>query len=306
MAALSSRSEASWALLVVPPLLLAVMAGAVAFKAGLVGGAPDGLLFGAPQTIVVEPRTFSYRAPGEYTRGGVAVDGPMLTVSVTRPLTIMKYQVSKGEYARCVADGACAAPEPEFPMPGQDDIPVTGVNFDDARAYAAWFSRQTGELWTLPTDEQLAFAAGSRFPDDALGTDGSSSAKRADRWLETYRRETARGVGRAPVPKPLGQFGENEFGLSDFAGNVWEWTSTCYRRIALDQNNPTALDDTSSCGVQLVAGDHRAAMVFFVRNPKGGGCAVGTPPDNLGFRLVKDTRWYAPLLVALRERGLLP
>jgi len=304
MATASSRPDASWALLVVPPLLLALMAGGLAFKAGFVGGAPDGLLSGAPQTIVVEPRTFSYRAPGEYTRDGYAVDGPMLTVSVTRPLTIMKYQVSKGDYARCVADGACAAPEPEFPMSGQDEVPVTGVNFDDARVYAAWLSRQTGEVWTVPTDEQLAFAAGSRFPDDALGTD-SGSTNRADRWLETYRRETARNVARAPVPKPLGQFGENEFGLSDFAGNVWEWTTTCYRRIALDRIEPS-LDDTSSCGVQLVAGQHRAAMVFFVRNPKGGGCAVGAPPDNLGFRLVKDTRWYAPLLAALRDRGILP
>ena len=159
MATASSRPDASWALLVVPPLLLALMAGGLAFKAGFVGGAPDGLLSGAPQTIVVEPRTFSYRAPGEYTRDGYAVDGPMLTVSVTRPLTIMKYQVSKGDYARCVADGACAAPEPEFPMSGQDEVPVTGVNFDDARAYAAWLSRQTGEVWTVPTDEQLAFAA---------------------------------------------------------------------------------------------------------------------------------------------------
>lgn len=301
MAAYTFRSDASWALVVVPPLLLALMFGALELKAGL-SGKPDGIHVRTPQTIVITPRTFSYRASGEYTRGGYAVDGPMLTVSVTQPLTIMKYQVSKGDYARCVADGACAAPEPEFSIPGEDNVPVTGVNFDDARAYAAWFSRQTGEVWTLPTDEQLAFAAGSRFPDEALGT-LIGSTNRADRWLETYRRETARNAARDPVPKPLGHHGENEYGLADFASNVWEWTTTCYRRAALDRNAQDPVD-TSFCGVQLVGGQHRAAMVFFVRNPKGGGCAVGAPPDNLGFRLVKDTRWYAPLLSALQYRGL--
>ena len=307
MAAPYARPDASWALIVIPPLLLAMIAGLTAgvfaIKAGFLDGTPDAPIVSAPQTIVVAPRTFSYRAPGEYTRGGYPVDGPMLTVSVERPLTIMKYQVSKGDYARCVADGACPAPEPEFSTPGEDDVPATGVSFDDARAYAAWLSRETGESWRLPTDEELAFAAGSRFPDDALGT-GAGSSNPADRWLERYRRETARNAVRDAVPKPLGQFGENEFGLSDFAGNVWEWTTTCFHRINLDRAEPSP-GDTSSCGIQMVAGQHRAAMVFFVRNPKGGGCAVGAPPDNLGFRLVNDTRWYTPLLGLLRGKGLL-
>lgn len=307
MAARYARTDAS-ALLIIPPLLVAMAAGLTAgmfaIKTGFVGGSPDAVIVSPPQTIVVAPRTFSYRAPGEYTRGGYPVDAPMLTVSVERPLAIMKHQVSKGEYARCVADGACPAPEPEYATPGRDDVPATGVSFDDARAYAAWLSRETGERWRLPTDQELAFAAGSRFPDDALGGAGAGTSNPADRWIESYRRETARGVARDAVPKPLGQFGENELGLSDFGGNVWEWTSTCFHRINLDRGEPN-VGDTSSCGIQMVAGQHRAAMVFFVRNPKGGGCAVGAPPDNLGFRLVQDTQWYEPLLSVLRTTGLL-
>jgi formylglycine-generating enzyme required for sulfatase activity len=309
MATPYARSDALSALVVIPPLLLAMgaglTAGLFAMKAGFFGGSTPEAPFAtsAPQTIVVAPRTVSYRAPGEYTRGGYPVDAPMRTVSIERPLTIMKHQVSKGEYARCVAQGACPAPEPEFSTPGQDDVPATGVSFADARAYAAWLSRETGETWRLPTDEELVFAAGSRFPDEALG-DAAGSTNRADRWLETYRRETSRGAGRDGVPKSLGQFGENELGLSDFGGNVWEWTTTCFHRVNLDRAGPN-LDDTSSCGIQMVAGQHRAAMVYFVRNPKGGGCAVGAPPDNLGFRLVKDTPWYEPLLRPLRKTHLI-
>lgn len=294
MASLLSRPDATLALIAAPSLLVALIAGGLALKSGVVDHAPDGIAVGTPETVMVAPRTYNYRPPGEYTRDGYAVDGPLLTISVASPLTIMKYQVSESDYARCVAEGACAGPEPEYTPTGEANLPATGVSYEDAQAYAEWLSWQTGEAWRLPTDAELAFAAGSRFPDDALGTE---SANPALRWLEKYRRETARSAVRDPVPKPVGHFGENEFGLGDFGGNVWEWTTTCYRRVVAGAAEQA---DTSPCGVLFVSGEHRAAMVSFIRNPKGGGCAVGAPPENLGFRLVKDGRWYEPLLKAFR------
>ncbi|CAN1724871.1 Accessory protein for dissimilatory nitrite reduction [Hyphomicrobium sp. 1Nfss2.1] len=294
MASLLSRPDATLALIAAPSLLVVLIAGGLALRSGVINHASEGVAVSTPETVTVASRTYNYRAPGEYTRDGYAVDAPLLAISGTPSLTIMKYQVSRGEYDRCVADGACPQPEPEHLPSGKVDVPVTGVSLEDAQAYANWLSRQTGEAWRLPTDSELAFAAGSRFPDDALGTDSPNPAVR---WLERYRRETARGAARDPVPKQRGHFGENEFGLADFGGNVWEWTTTCYRRVIA---GATEQADTSPCGVQFVSGEHRAAMVSFIRNPKGGGCAVGAPPENLGFRLVKDGRWYEPLLKAFR------
>ena len=43
-----------------------------------------------------------------------------------------------------------------------------------------------------------------------------------------------------------------------------------------------------NCGVHVVEGFHRTYMSNFIRDGKSGGCAVGTPPDNLGFRLVRE------------------
>jgi hypothetical protein len=45
---------------------------------------------------------------------------------------------------------------------------------------------------------------------------------------------------------------------------------------------------TENCGVRVIEGRHRSYMTEFIRDPKSGGCAVGTPPDNLGFRLVRE------------------
>ena len=302
MAALTSKPLIPWTSLALPAILLAALATTVAVKADLVGAAPAGPVLDEPLTVEIAPRSFDYRDSGEFFRNGFAVDGPVRSVTVRRPLTIMKFQVTAADYGRCVADGACPPAEPGFAPGDATTTPVTGVSYDDAVAYAGWLSARTGEVWTLPTDRDLAFAAGTRFPDDALGVD-IDSTNPADRWLADYRREAARKASRDPVPQTLGRFGENEYGFADFAGNVWEWTGTCNRRVNLDRKGEV-LNDVSSCGIYVASDKHRAAMSSFVRNPKGGGCAVGVPPDNVGFRLVKDTRWYAPLLAALRARGM--
>ncbi len=302
MAVLVSKPGISWTSLAFPAVLLAGLAGTLAVQADLFRPAPAGPVLDEPMTVEVAPRTFQYRDSGEFFRNGFAVDGPVETVTIRRPLTIMKYQVTAADYGRCVADGACPPAEPSYVPADPATTPATGVSYDDAVAYAGWLSARTGEIWTLPTDRDLAFAAGSRFPDDALGVD-INSTNPADRWLADYRREAARKASRDPVPQPLGRFGESEFGLADFAGNVWDWTATCSRRVNLDKAG-AVVRDTQSCGVYVASGKHRASLSSFVRNPKGGGCAVGVPPDNVGFRLVKDTRWYAGLLDTLRRKGL--
>ena len=60
-------------------------------------------------------------------------------------------------------------------------------------------------------------------------------------------------------------------------------------------------DDHEDRGVYVVEGQHRAPMSFFMRNPKAGGCSVATPPDNLGFRLVREPGWRDRLPSTLRR-----
>lgn len=239
----------------------------------------------APETVAIAPGSTAYRASGEYLRNGVPVDAPLIDVGFTSPLYIMKYQVSVADYARCVDAGAC-----EPASPGRDadsSIPVTGVSFQDAQHYANWLSQKTGQAWRLPSDEEWVYAAGSRFFDDALGA-GSDANDPSRRWIAEYRRNAAREAQSDPEPKAFGFYGENEHGISDLSGNVWEWTSSCYVRAKVADTGAIEKEKTANCGLRVVEGRHRAYMIFFVRDAKGGGCSVGTPPDNLGFRLVRN------------------
>jgi formylglycine-generating enzyme required for sulfatase activity len=81
-------------------------------------------------------------------------------------------------------------------------------------------------------------------------------------------------------------------------GNVWEWTSACDSRVILNAAGG-AVSQRDSCGVRILEGRHRMAMSAFVQDARGGACSMGLPPDNLGFRLVREVPLYKRLLAAI-------
>jgi formylglycine-generating enzyme required for sulfatase activity len=278
--------------LLLPGLLLAGLLALLGVQAGIVRFPMTAASVIKPATVTILPRSYTYRATGDFIRGTATVDGPLVEVDRPAPLEIMKYQVSADDYARCVDDGACAKAEPR--RRGDGDVPVTGVSFDDATDYASWLSERTGEMWRLPTVSEWSFAAGSKARDHALGIE-TDARDPAERWLAFYEREAALGANALATPQPLGTFGENELGVADLAESVWEWTATCGSRTALGPSNET-ISYLDSCGVRLLEGRHRTPMSAFVRDAQGGGCTIGAPPDNLGFRLVRERPVWGQLV----------
>ena len=247
-----------------------------------------------PALVELAPGSVRYRAAGDFTRSGKPTEAPLTTVQFSQPLTIMKQQVSAADYERCVAEGACRGVSDDVAI--GTDRPVVKVSWQDANAYARWLSHKTGETYRLPTDEEWAYAAGSRWRDDGVLVDANDPSRRS---LARYERETQlkQTADIDGEPRPIGAFGANENGLFDIAGNVWEWTNTCFVRTALDQAGRATAKPTVNCGVRVVEGRHRSYVTDFIRDARAGGCAAGLPPSNLGFRMVREpnkiVRWMS-------------
>jgi formylglycine-generating enzyme required for sulfatase activity len=274
-------------------LKLALAAAAIAGPIGATAVIPSPVT-PASELVEIAPAAFSYRLPGDFWQDRRQVPGPLQTTRLSEPLAIMKHQVTVREYGACVNDGAC----PKLSVPeGRDDVPMVGVSWHDAMAYADWMTRKTGRTHRLPMDKEWTFAAAEKNSDEAFAP--VDPADRAQAWISRYEAEANRGKPDARGAQPTGTFGANSNGLLDLAGNVWEWTETCFVRATIDTEQVRVTN--TNCGVRVVAGAHRSYMTDFIRDPRNGGCAAGVPPANLGFRLVVEPR---ASVVAMAIRAL--
>lgn len=234
--------------------------------------------FDPPAMVPIATGEIAFRPLGNFSQNGKTRTPRRVPVTVSG-FEIMKYQVTGGQYAACVADGAC---NPARVV--QPDAPQTGVNWNDASAFAAWYADRTGEPWRLPTEAEWQLAAAERYGDS--GADYAAADPGAQ-MLANYANGLTLRRQADPKLHAAGTFGMNSNGLADVSGNVWEWTNGCMQTGQLAADG-TVVETDPYCGVRIAGGIHRAAVIDFVRDASVGGCAVGLPPDHLGFRLVRE------------------
>ncbi len=192
-------------------------------------------------------------------------------IDVGGGLKVMRHEVTIAEWRQCVSDKACSF----MPKPGlgatDDSFPVTGVGALDVEEFVAWARKVSGREFRLPTlEEWYVFSKVPPFRLKKIFTDPRLA------WAATYGSE---GRIDPTLRKPSG-FGASNKGIADVKGNVWEWTSSCVVIVT---------GATHHCPAYFAAGEHEAKVPVFVRDPSAGGCATGTPPAHLGFRLVLDS-----------------
>jgi formylglycine-generating enzyme required for sulfatase activity len=203
-----------------------------------------------------------------YHQYDISVRSQMVRVPVAgHDLLTSPYEVTTASWLQCYSEGGCSNDATALTAGGS--FPVTGVNWFDVQEYLKWVNRRAGGGLRLPTitewrviDRTLAKAKPAPlFTDPRLA------------WAANYGQEkTAEG----PVRRS-GSFSKTPEGISDLDGNVWEWTSSCFKS-----------GFEGDCPAYIVAGEHEAIVSVFVGEPAFGGCATGTPPTHLGFRLVAD------------------
>ena len=286
------------------------------------GALADGVPAASPDDMVLDlgGATLETRriAHGSFTQGAPATEvghdkeeEPAHHVTITKDFWMGKYPVTRGQFAKFVADtryvsdaekgqsggagwvGAMVPDGGKGPVlvqkkdftwrnPGftqTDEHPVVLVSYGDANAFVGWASRKSGKRVRLPTESEWEFAARGGTATSWSGGAAAESDPASYGW---FKPNAGNGT------RPVGQKKANPFGLFDMSGDVMEWCRDVYapyREGALI--DPEVTTNTSNEPERRVL---RGGSWF--RDPKRGRSAArykNTPgsrnADN-GFRVV--------------------
>jgi formylglycine-generating enzyme required for sulfatase activity len=120
-------------------------------------------------------------------------------------------EVTNQRYRLCVEAGRCSPPtdHPGFSDEAQDQHPVVGVRWSQARSYARWAGKR------LPSEAEWERGARAKVVRPRFPWGRARRSDLANVWDATMP------VGRGTLP--VGTFPMTGWGLYDMQGNVWEW-----------------------------------------------------------------------------------
>jgi formylglycine-generating enzyme required for sulfatase activity len=186
-----------------------------------------------PEMVVVPAGNFAMGSPeSEPEREGFLskrTESPQHTVVIRRPFAVGRLAVTREQFAAFVSasgrhisegfyiwtdrshnllehDPKASWRNPGFPQ--DDSHPVVGVDWNNAKAFAAWLAQVTGWAYRLLTEAEWEYVtrAGTATPFW---------------WGSSITPVQANYDGGATVP--AASFAPNPWGLYNVHGNVWEW-----------------------------------------------------------------------------------
>lgn len=237
-----------------------------------------------PEMLVLPAGKLLMGSP-EDEPGFTAYDGPQHEVQMPA-FAIGRTEVTFEQYDRFAKDTGRKLPDDAGW--GRGNRPVIHVSWDDASAYAAWLSKQTGQRYRLPSEAEWEYAAraGTTTPfstGDCIHTDLANyngNYDYADCGAKTgyYRAQT---VPAASLPA-------NPWGLHEVHGNVWEWVQDCWNDThAGAPGDGSAREKGGDCALHVVRGGGWTSGPEFLRSADRNGSNTGEAYNDLGFRLAR-------------------
>ena len=259
-----------------------------------------------PDMIVVPPGHFDMGSP-DSEAGRDNDEGPVHQVTVGYRFAVGVHEVTRGEFGRFVSatnrvmGNKCATWRNDrwwdesgtnWRHPGfsqTDEHPVVCVSWNDAKAYARWLSRETGQRYRLLSESEWEYvaragASGTRYWDDSQA-DQCRYVNGADAGTD-FRRRAACQDGYAQTA-PVGSFTPNGFGLHDVLGNVGEWVEDCWNASYSGAPSNGRAWRRGDCKLRVVRGGSWAYEPQGLRLANRYGDAAGRRGKVYGFRVAR-------------------
>jgi len=182
------------------------------------GAATEGTSVPEPAMVLVPGGEFMMGSDPQKDKEAMPSEQPQHLISIP-DYQLARTPVTNEQYVAFVQATGHRPPshwENSQPPRGEANHPVIRVSWYDAADYCRWLSEATGKPYRLPTEAEWEKAArgvrGSIYPW-------------GDGW--DAKRFNTKESGRGGTT-PVGSYpqGASPYGLTDMAGNVWEWTSS--------------------------------------------------------------------------------
>lgn len=211
----------------------------------------------APAMVAIRSDQFVMGSP-EDEKDRQPDEDPQHAVMIPNPFAISRCEITVGQFRQFVQETnhrttveengkGCFVwnvdqktyeqqPERNWKNPGfaqTDAHPVVCVSWDDAQAYVKWLSHRTGAVYRLPTEAEWEYVARAgtktaRYYQDGKQCDYASGLGQEAKSIADAGWTLAECSDGQVYTAPVASFVENQFGLFDMLGNVWEWTEDCW------------------------------------------------------------------------------
>lgn len=273
----------------------------------------------APAMVAIRPGRFSIGSP-ENEKNRQSDEGPQHVVTIPNPFAISRCEITVGQFKQFVQETnhrttveengkGCFVwnvdqktfeqqPERNWKNPGfaqTDAHPVVCVSWDDAQAYVKWLSHRTGAVYRLPTEAEWEYVARAgtktaRYYQDDKQCDYANGAGQETKSIASSDWTLAECSDGHVYTAPVASFGENQFGLFDLLGNVWEWVEDCwhenYQGAPTDGSAWKEAND-GDCGRRVVQGGSWDVNPQGLRSADRDRVITVGADVGLGFRIAK-------------------
>ena len=273
----------------------------------------------APAMVAIRPDRFLMGSP-ENKKDRQSDESPQHVVTIPNPFAISRCEITVGQFKQFVQETnhrttaeengkgcfvwnaekkqAEQLPERNWKNPGfaqTDAHPVVCVSWDDTTAYVKWLSHRTGAVYRLPTEAEWEYVARAgtktvRFYQDDKQCDYANGAGQEAKFIVDSGWVLAECSDSHVYTAPVASFGENQFGLFDMLGNVWEWTEDCWHgnyQGAPQDGSAWKDADGGDCNRRVVRGGSWLGNPQNLRSAGRNRDLTVDAYGNLGFRIAR-------------------